>query len=260
MAEVICSTAPFFLRPVREAFRHIADAGFTGTEVMVTRDPDTQDPTSLFAAASEFGLEVRAIHAPFLLLNRWLWGPDPVRKVTRSIEMASVVGASTVIVHPPYRWQGAYARWLAEQMPALAERHGVTVAVENMFPLAPRGLPGPRLHDHGPLETSMNRVLDTSHAAVAGWDLAETAARWGERLSHVHLSNNNGKGWDSHLPVDEGVLPLGELLASLDGFDGAVSLELDLRRFMKDAATMNRVLVRNREFCEEHSSLPLSVA
>lgn len=250
MAEAICSTAPFFLRPVREAFRHIADAGFRGVEVMVTRDPETQDPTSLFAAASAHGLDVRAIHAPFLLLNRGIWGPDPIRKVTRSVEMAEMLGTRTVIVHPPYRWQRRYRDWLADGMPQLAAESGVTVALENMFPLAPRGIPGPRLHDHSPLEAAVNRVLDTSHAAVAGWDLLSTAESWGENLAHVHLSDNAGRGWDSHLPVGEGILPLGDLLGSVAGSAATVSLELDLRRFMGDDGAMNSVLVGNREFCE----------
>ena len=40
----------------------------------------------------------------------------------------------------------------------------------------------------------------------------------------MHLSNNAGKGWDSHLPVyEEGVLPLAEFLREIadDGFAGS---------------------------------------
>jgi hypothetical protein len=39
---------------------------------------------------------------------------------------------------------------------------------------------------------------------------------------------------------------------SADGFAGTVSLELDLRRFADDPAALHDVLVRNREFCEQH--------
>lgn len=251
--DVIVSTAPFFLRPVREGFRHIADAGFDGVEVMVTRDETTQDPTSLFAAASEYGLRVHAVHAPFLLLNRWVWGSDPIGKVARSVEMAGQLGAPVVIAHPPYRWQGRYARWLVEEAPGIAAEAGVTVAVENMFPARLGPVPGPTLHRRS-LDEHRNVTLDTSHAAVAGDDLLDVTESFGERLTHVHLSNNGGRGWDSHLPVDEGVLPLGALLRRLDGsgYAGAVSLELDLRRWMSDAAGMRAVLERNRTFCETH--------
>jgi sugar phosphate isomerase/epimerase len=69
---------------------------------------------------------------------------------------------------------------------------------------------------------------------------------------HFHLSNNAGKGWDSHLPVDEGVLPIGQLLetAAAEGFPGTLSLELDLRPYLEDGISLREVLIRNREFCE----------
>ncbi len=88
--------------------------------------------------------------------------------------------------------------------------------------------------------------------ASAAIDLLEALDRLSDRLAHVHLSNNAGKGWDSHLPVDEGVLPLEGFLDALttDGFAGAVSLELDLRRFLSDEGALRGALVRNREFCE----------
>jgi sugar phosphate isomerase/epimerase len=247
---LIASTAPFFLRPVREAFRGISDAGFTGAEVMVTHDENTQGAGKLARAASEFGLAVEAIHTPSLLLTRRVWGKDPIGKVTRAVEMASDVGASVVVAHPPYRWQHGYRAWLEYEMPSLAKRAGVTVAMENMFPVRAGRLKGPGLHDRD-LGGYANTTLDTSHAAVAGRHPIEAAAEAGERLSHVHLSNNSGKGWDSHLPVYEGVLPIAGLLDHLahSGYRGAVSLELDLRRWMDDPAALRDVLRRNREFC-----------
>ena len=39
---LLFSTAPFFRRPLRDAFRHAALAGFGSVEVMVTQDPNTQ--------------------------------------------------------------------------------------------------------------------------------------------------------------------------------------------------------------------------
>ena len=244
------STAPFFLRPVREAFKHIADAGFDQVEVMVTRDPDTQDPSSLFAAAATYGLSVRAVHAPALLITRRVWGTDPIQKVRKAIEMAEMLGASTVIAHPPYKWQGRYSSWLTDEMPALAAETSTIVAMENMFPLRVRGVTGPSLRETA-LDAYSHVTLDTSHAAVSGADILETAAAMGSRLAHVHLSDNSGKGWDSHLPVSEGVLPLADLLTDLDrsAFAGAVSLELDLRRWMNDPTGMKRVLSGNRDFC-----------
>ena len=44
-----------------------------------------------------------------------------------------------VVVHPPYRWQRAFRRWLIEDLPGLEERTGIAVAVENMFPVRVAG-------------------------------------------------------------------------------------------------------------------------
>ncbi len=90
-----------------------------------------------------------------------------------------------------------------------------------------------------------------SHAAVAGLDLLETYAALRDRLAHVHLSNNAGRGWDSHASVETGVLPLGDLLDALasDAFAGTISLELDLRSALDDPARLREILRRDREFC-----------
>jgi sugar phosphate isomerase/epimerase len=255
--QLLFSTAAFFQRPLREAFRAISDAGFEAVEVMVTKDPATQEPSALTALAEEHGLRVEAIHAPFLLISRRVFGTDPVGKIHRSVHLAEEVGASLVVVHPPYRWQADYRAWLTDRLPAFAERTGVSIAVENMFPLRLRGERGVRMHADQELdryERFEHVTLDTSHAAVSGLDVVEAARRLNGQLAHVHLSNNAGRGWDSHLPVDEGVLPLGALLEGLsaDGYRGNVSLELDIRAQLADDRATHDVLVRQREFCRSH--------
>jgi sugar phosphate isomerase/epimerase len=257
---LLCSTASIFAKPLHEAFPILAAAGFGGVEVMVTKDPATQDPRLLRELSEEHGLVIEAIHAPFLLMTRSVWGADPVGKIYRGIELAQDVGADLVVVHPPYRWQQHYGRWLEEQMPGLARHTGVRVGVENMFPLRVRGRKVAAFHAMqtlDDLEGFSDVVLDTSHAAVAGLDLLDALTRLRGRLTHVHLSNNAGKGWDSHLPVHEGVLPLDGFLDALsaDGFDGTLSLELDLRRYLEDEVALQDVLVANREFCESRLAL-----
>ncbi|HSL15599.1 MAG TPA: sugar phosphate isomerase/epimerase, partial [Actinomycetota bacterium] len=255
-----CSTAPFFSRPLADAFESIADAGFRDVEVMVTRDPATQDGRRIRELAGRHEVTVRAIHAPFLLMTRKVWGTDPVGKVYRAIELAEHIEVPLVVVHPPYRWQAGYRRWIEERLPNLSSDTGVRVAVENMFPLRVRER-GVRFHAHQAME-DLERfdhvVLDTSHAAVTAFDPVETARRLGGRLAHVHLSNNAGKGWDSHLPVDQGVLDLDAFLEALidAGFGGTVSLELDLRPYLSDDGRLADVLRRNRSFCAERLPLP----
>jgi sugar phosphate isomerase/epimerase len=251
-----------FSTPMHEIFALLAETGFGGVEVMVTKDPDTQDGKRLRDLAEANGLRIAAIHAPFLLVTRSVWGAEPVGKLDRAIELAEEVGAPLVVAHPPYRWQTGYRRWLREELSTLSDRTGVRVAVENMFPLRVRGRRVASFHSVRTLEDLEgfeHLVLDTSHAAVAGLDLLETLQRLRGRIAHVHLSDNAGRGWDSHLPVGEGVLPLGPFLDALaaERFTGAVSLEIDIRRHREDPDALRRALSANREFCTDR--LPLAV-
>jgi sugar phosphate isomerase/epimerase len=252
---LLVSTGAFFGEPLSEAFRSIAEAGFEAVEVMVTKEPATQSADEIAALSSEYGLGVRAVHAPFLLVSRRVFGTDPVPKIERTVRLAELVGATTVVVHPPYRWQTDYRRWLTQSLPSYTKASGVDVAVENMFPLRTRAGLGVTFHSHQGIE-NLERfehvVLDTSHAAVAGLDLVDTATRLGPRLVHVHLSNNAGRGWDTHATIDEGVLDLRGFLGRLGQSDyaGNVSLELDLRKFLTRPGTVEKLLVRQRELME----------
>ena len=109
------------------------------------------------------------------------------------------------------------------------------------------------------LDRNPYMVLDTSHAAVAGLDIVDVYRRYRDKLVHVHLSNNAGRGWDSHLPVyaENGVLDVGTFLDGLvdDGYSGSIAVELDLRPWIRDEDALAEMLVRNREFCEARIGL-----
>ena len=251
---VLFSSAAFFARPLSWTFRLAAECGYRGMEVMVTKDPESQDPQRIRALTAEFGLAVGALHAPCLLLTRKVWGTDPLRKIDRSVEAAADAGIPVVVVHPPYRWQAAFRRWLVEDLPSVEQRTGVAVAVENMFPVRVAGR-DVTLHanqDLEALEGLHHLVLDTSHAAVARHDPIQVRRLFGERLRHVHLSDNAGKGWDSHLPPGEGVLDIDGFLDDLarSGYDGAVSLEVDLRPALGQTERLANVMIEMRERTE----------
>jgi sugar phosphate isomerase/epimerase len=246
-----------FTTPVHDVFPLLAAAGFSGVEVMVTKDPDTRDPRRLRDLAEDHGLSIEAVHAPFLLVTRSVFGTEPVAKIYRTIELAEQVGAPLVVVHPPFRWQSRYRTWLLDRLPTLSEATDVRVAVENMFPVRLRGRTVAAFHAVRTLEDLdgfEHVVLDTSHAAVAGLDLVTALDRLGRRLAHVHLSDNAGRGWDSHLPVGEGVLALDRFVGELAdrGYAGTISLEIDLRRHQGDPDALHEALVANREFCAAH--------
>jgi sugar phosphate isomerase/epimerase len=251
---VLFSTAALFARPLQRTMSLAAQAGFEGVEVMVTQEPSSQDPGAIGRLAKEHDLRVGAVHAPCLLLTRKVWSTDPVVKIYRSIQVAEEVGASIVVVHPPYRWQRSFRGWLETSLPDLADDTGVTVAVENMFPIR-AGRLGMSVHanqDLDELDRIGSIVLDTSHAAVAGHDPIALRRRFGDKIKHVHLSDNAGRGWDSHLPPGQGVLDLAGFLADLaaGGYAGDVSLEVDLRPYMGDEAKLVEEMRAVRSFCQ----------
>ena len=229
---------------------------------MVTKDPASQDPVRMRALAAEHGLTIGAIHAPCLLLTRRVWGTDPIAKVERTIEVAADAEIPIVVVHPPYRWQRSFRRWLEDRLPDLMATTGVTVAVENMFPVRVGGreMTFHANQDLEELDGLPDIVLDTSHAAVAEHDLVEVRRRFDRRIRHVHLSDNAGKGWDSHLPPGEGVLPLDAFLDDLASSDyaGAISLEVDLRRYLTDADRLQAIMISMREGVERRLAEPVT--
>lgn len=251
---ILFSSAAFFARPLSDTFRLLAETGYAGAEVMVTKDPASQDARIMRTLAMEHGLAIGAIHAPCLLLTRRVWSTDPIAKVERSIEVAADADVPLVVVHPPYRWQRGFRRWLDDRLPTLMATTGVMVAVENMFPVrvGGRAVTFHANQDLEELEGLPDLVLDTSHAAVAEHDLIDVRRRFDGRIRHVHLSDNAGKGWDSHLPPGEGVLPLDAFLDDLAASDyaGAVSLEVDLRRHLTDARRLRSIMVSMRERLE----------
>jgi sugar phosphate isomerase/epimerase len=251
---VLLSTAAFFARPLAATFELAGECGYTGVEVMVTKDPASQSASVMRDLAAEHGLWIGALHAPALLLTRAVWGKDPIGKIDTATRVASTANVPLVVMHPPYRWQRAYRTWLRSSLASVEDRTGITVAMENMFPVHIGSHPM-MLHADQDLDQLVgipHLVLDTSHAAVAKHDLIEVRRLFGERLRHVHLSDNAGKGWDSHLPPGEGVLDLDGFLRDLagSGFGGTVSLEVDLRKRMDDPAGLRSLLVDMREQVE----------
>jgi sugar phosphate isomerase/epimerase len=251
---VCLSTAAFFARPLAETFALAARCGYRDVEVMVTKDPASQDPAEMTGLADEHGLRIGALHAPALLLTRSVWGTDPVGKIDQATRVARAARIPLVVMHPPYRWQRSYRAWLHASLESVEDRTGVIVAIENMFPLhiGSRPLMLHANQDLDQLAGLPHLVLDTSHAAVARHDPTEVRRLFGDRLRHVHLSDNAGKGWDSHLPPGEGVLDLDRFLVDLaaSAFTGCVSLEVDLRKRIEDDAALEGLLVSMRERTE----------
>ncbi|TDD10535.1 sugar phosphate isomerase/epimerase [Saccharopolyspora terrae] len=239
------SSASVWPQPARAAFEMSADLGFDGVEVMVWADAVSQDVDALSRLSQQHGVPVLAVHAPCLLITQRVWSPEPEERLRKAVVVAGELGASTVVVHPPFRWQRRYADAFPELVEELEETSGLKIAVENMFPLRPpntlnrlrsgRTNSGLSAFKPSPDPTDVgfrNYTLDLSHAAAAHVDAIELLKRMRDGLAHVHLADGTGASRDEHLLPGQGSQPCAEVCEALaaDGYDGSVVLEVNTRK------------------------------
>ena len=234
-AQVGLSTASVYPEGCAAAFELAARLGYDGVEVMVWTDPLTREAGALRSLAELHGIRVLSVHAPTLLVTQRVWGTDPWGKVDRSIQLAAEVGADTVVLHPPFRWQREYAKDFVDGVALRENDTGIVLAVENMFPwrgprsrvveaYLPHWDPVPQPYDHV--------TLDLSHTATAGSDAMQMVRDLGPRLQHLHLADGVGSPRDEHLVPGRGTQPCGEVLETLaaNGYAGHVVVEVATRR------------------------------
>lgn len=157
-------------------------------------------------------------------------------KLQRARAAAEKLDASTVVVHPPFRWQRAYARGFVRGIWRMADETDVRFAVENMYPWRYRDremlayAPGWDVTQ----DDYRHFTIDLSHTATARTDALEMVDRMGDRLAHLHLADGQGSNKDEHLVPGRGTQPCAELLERLavGGFDGNVVVEVNTRRAM----------------------------
>ena len=233
-AQVALSTASTYPESTAAAFEMAARLGYDGVEVMVWTDPVSQDVDALRRLSDYHAIPILAVHAPCLLITQRVWGTDPWAKLQRARAAAESLGARTVVVHPPFRWQREYARDFVAGIERMADETDVRFAVENMFPLRARGRAVvPYAPDFAVVtEDYRHTTLDLSHTSVSQSDALAMANDLGDRLAHVHLADGIGTARDEHLIPGRGTQPCAELLELLarNGFDGTVVVEVNTRR------------------------------
>ena len=233
-AKVALSTASVYPENTAAAFEIAGRLGYDGVEVMVWTDPVSQDIEALRRLSDYHGVPILAVHAPCLLITQRVWGTDPWTKLVRARAAAEKLGATTVVVHPPFRWQRQYARDFVQGIWQMAGETDVRFAVENMYPWRYRDREvAAYAPDWDPTtEDYRHFTVDLSHAATARTEALELVDRMGDRLAHVHLADGSGSAKDEHLIPGRGNQPCAELLERLaaGGFDGHVVLEVNTRR------------------------------
>ncbi|GAA1698231.1 sugar phosphate isomerase/epimerase [Fodinicola feengrottensis] len=232
-AAVGLSSVSVYPESTAATFEIASSLGYDGVEIMVLTDPVSQDADALGTLADHYDVPVLAIHAPCLFITQRVWSTDPWERLRRSIDAAERLGAPTVVLHPPFRWQRDYINGFEEGVQKLQAGTDVMLAVENMYPLRARGREfSPYAPTWDPTTLDVKHFcLDSSHTAVSRTDPLELAERMGEGLVHIHLGDGTGLGRDEHMLPGRGNQPCGPLLEQLAGqsFTGAVIVEVSTR-------------------------------
>jgi sugar phosphate isomerase/epimerase len=228
------STASVYPQGTASAFEMAASLGYDGIELMVWTDPVSQNIDEVARLSRESGMPVLSVHSPCLLITQRVWSPDPWVRLTKSIDAAHTLGAGTVVVHPPFRWQREYARNFVDRVAELEAESGIAIAVENMYPWRAAGREiAAYAPDWDPTDEGYDHItLDLSHAAVAGQNALDLATSLGDRLAHVHMTDGTSSARDEHLIPGRGTQPCGGVLEHLARTDwsGVVILEVTTRR------------------------------
>ncbi len=269
------STASVYPLRTEAAFEYAARLGYDGVELMVWAETVSQDIDAVQRLSERYEMPVLSVHAPCLLISQRVWGANPIPKLERSVRAAEQLGAQTVVVHPPFRWQRRYAEGFSEQVAELEDASDVLVAVENMFPFrADRlfgvgqssiermrrrgGGPGVGISAFAPSYDPLDGehahfTLDLSHTATAGTDALEMAQRMGSGLVHLHLCDGLGSSADEHLVPGRGTQPTVEVCQLLAGSDfaGHVILEVTTSD-ARSVAEREALLAESLQFARTH--------
>jgi sugar phosphate isomerase/epimerase len=256
MTRIGLSTASVYPESSAHAFGYAASLGYDAVEVMVGIDALSQQTSAVKQLAEHHDIPISAIHAPCLLFTQRVWGTEPWGKLERSAEMAEAVGAETVVVHPPFRWQKEYAAGFVEGIAALEASTGIAFAVENMYPWRASSRRGMEMYLPGwdpSDEPYANTTIDLSHASIARSDPVAMAERLGDRLRHIHLTDGSGSAKDEHLVPGRGTIGAEAFLAHLAriGFAGDIVLEINTRK-CTDRDERVRDLRESLEFARTH--------
>ncbi len=270
---IVLSTGSLYTYGMGRVFALAAQAGFDGVEILIDERWDTRQAGYLRRLSDEHRLPIYSLHSPFVM-NVPGWPTDPIERVQATTALAQELGIETIVLHLPLRvgylalsgfkrrlllptLPSPFAnlrRWMERELVAFEAHNGVRLCVENMPAMQ---LLGRRFNpcwwntvDEWPRFPHL--TLDTTHLGTWGQNPVEVYRRVKERVSHVHLSNFNGK---EHQRLEDGHLPLADLLRAMrdDAYQGAIVVELNPKSLdAHDEALVVAHLAAQVTFCRQH--------
>ena len=238
--ELAVSTLFCLQKPFEDALSKIVKAGSRRIEV-VDAGPHTLTQSRverLQELKASYGLSY-SVHAPFTDVN--LSADDGyvrnaiLERLEASIRWASELGEilvfhpgnSTAVerLSPGSAWEINLES--VERLLSYAEDYGVKALIENVpepFPYVLKSVEDFAMF-FDEIGADIGMVLDVAHANLRG-EALEFIRRFGDRIEHVHVSDNDGDS-DAHLRVGEGSIDWGRTMEALreSPFDGWVTVE-----------------------------------
>lgn len=213
------------------ALKLIKEAGFDGFDYSLIRNLSDENSVLLSEGYKEYAYKLRALADTLNLECRQAHAPFPVAKgeaeydkvtfgrIVRSIEIASILGAKTIVVHPisflnPYfpNKETLYQynmEYFGKLIP-YAEKFNIKLAIENMYSTGKfddKKTDGVCSHAEEILRyvndlnsPFITACLDTGHAALCGEEPGELALQIKDVLGALHVSDNNYKLDDHTIP------------------------------------------------------------
>jgi len=239
----------FPVKPVPKEIEEIGELGFDYVEL--TMDPPEATPHKILSQKksiqillNRYKMEIMG-HLPSFVLTSDLY--ESFRKASleenfSALEAAAELGIRKAVLHPGYiTGMGKFVMDKAKQygLEAIgtilkkANRLGVTLCVENMFPLSIFLTQPQEFQEVFELFPEIRLTLDIGHANIGGNRnrAIEFIQQYGYRIGHIHANDNFGKE-DNHLPIGAGFIDFEKIIKALKqtSYDETMTIEV----FSKD--------------------------
>ncbi len=234
---------------IEEAIRLTKEAGFEGIDYAMSEAAYGDDyllhAKKINDACEKYGIPVVQLHGPIpkYQLHETEARAEFMRRAGRAIEFAGLIGSKNCVLHPMRVAKGNHEEQLsinlAEYSPLipLAEKAGIKIAIENMCSFKVNEFGEPVKHvcksaeEHAKYidafkSDAVTACFDTGHAAASSEEICEFVRVLGDRLTALHVHDNDCQRDLHTIPYNHSVKfdPFLTALADID-YKGDFTLE-----------------------------------
>ncbi|MBQ9480733.1 MAG: sugar phosphate isomerase/epimerase [Clostridia bacterium] len=243
------------IREILKLFRSVSFDAYDFTFFRNERNPEgepdrfidaddyLEKARSLRAYADGLGIVCNQAHAPFppIASGDEEYNKNMFRLISRSIEVAGILGAKCIVVHPCHDYSPEEnAELFYNKLQPVAESAGVKIALENMWHwdgkrdiAVPAACSSPESfvsHADALDKRYFGACLDIGHAEMAGLgtSAAEMIRALGPRLIALHVHDNDRRH-DNHMLPYTMKINFAEVISALKevNYRGDITLEAD---------------------------------